>query len=93
MALVPNARGLAALRRSGMPASGMREVNWVLSVTESHNRANVNRSVEESLNDFAAAWQGVGADRPLLRLSLSTCFDCPWEGRVPEAAVARAWSG
>jgi hydroxymethylglutaryl-CoA lyase len=84
MALVPNARGLGLALDAGV-----RDVNWVLSVTESHNRANVNRSVEESLLDFAAAWEGVGRDKPRLRLSLSTCFDCPWEGRVPEEAVLR----
>ena len=84
MALVPNARGLDLALEAGV-----RDVNWVLSVTESHNRANVNRSVDESLRDFAAAWEGMGRDRPRLRLSLSTCFDCPWEGRVPEEAVVR----
>ena len=88
MALVPNARGLSLAVEAGV-----REVNWVISVTESHNRSNVNRSVEESLRDFAAAWGHLGgaqaAARPRLRLSLSTCFDCPWEGRVPEAAVVR----
>ena len=55
MALVPNARGLSLALEAGV-----REVNWVLSVTESHNRSNVNRSVEESLRDFAAAWGGLG---------------------------------
>jgi hydroxymethylglutaryl-CoA lyase len=84
MALVPNARGLALAL-----GAGVGHVNWVLSVTESHNRANVNRSVEESLSDFAAAWRAAGPEKPRLRLSLSTCFDCPWEGRVPEAAVVR----
>jgi hydroxymethylglutaryl-CoA lyase len=86
MALVPNARGL----RLAIEA-GVREVNWVISVTESHNRANVNRSVDESLDDFATAWAAAaaGPDKPNLRLSLSTCFDCPWEGRVSEEAVVR----
>lgn len=84
MALVPNARGLDLAI-----GADVKEVNWVLSVSESHNRANVNRSVAESLDDFAAAWQAVGGARPRLRLSLSTCFDCPWEGRVPEEAVVR----
>ena len=36
-----------------------------------------------------SAWNGLGANRPKLRLGLSTCFDCPWEGRVPEEAVIR----
>jgi hydroxymethylglutaryl-CoA lyase len=84
MALVPNARGLDLAVEAGV-----KDVNWVISVTESHNRSNVNRSVAESLSDFAAAWGRLGGDRPRLRLSLSTCFDCPWEGRVPEASVVR----
>ena len=88
MALVPNARGLDLALKARV-----NQVNWVLSVTESHNRANVNRSVAQSLGEFATAWQGAGVDtstpRPRLRLSLSTCFDCPWEGRVPEEAVVR----
>jgi hydroxymethylglutaryl-CoA lyase len=84
MTLVPNARGLDLAL-----AAGVRDVNWVLSVTESHNRANVNRSVDASLRDFVAAWEGLGGERPRLRLSLSTCFDCPWEGRVPQEAVVR----
>lgn len=82
MALVPNARGLDLALQAGV-----REISWVISVTESHNRSNVRRSVVESFRDFAAAWEGLGRDRPRLRLGLSTCFDCPWEGRVPEAAV------
>jgi hydroxymethylglutaryl-CoA lyase len=88
MALIPNARGLARAVEAGV-----REVNWVFSVTESHNRSNVNRSVDESLRDLAAAWVGLGGDKPRLRVSLSTCFDCPWEGRVPEAAVVRCVEG
>ena len=31
----------------------------------------------------------LGRDRPKLRLALSTCFDCPWEGRIPEDKVFR----
>jgi len=83
--LVANARGLEAAL-----AAGVREVCWVISVSESHNRANVNRTVDESFEAFEAAWAGLGRDRPRLRLGLSTCFDCPWEGRVPEEAVIRA---
>jgi hydroxymethylglutaryl-CoA lyase len=84
MALVPNARGLQLAIEAGV-----KEVSWVISVSESHNRSNVKRSVDESFRDFAAAWQGLSRDKPKLRLGLSTCFDCPWEGRVPEDAVVR----
>ncbi len=85
MALVPNAKGLQLARNAGI-----KEVAWVVSVTESHNRANVNRSTEESFANFKAAWTELGPDKPKLRFGLSTCFDCPWEGRVPEDAVIRA---
>src|SRR5262247_474421 len=34
-----------------------------------------------------AAWAALGPIKPKLRFGLSTCFDCPWEGRVPETAV------
>jgi hydroxymethylglutaryl-CoA lyase len=84
MTLVPNARGLDMAVEAGVG-----DVNWVFSVTESHNRANLNRSVAESIHDFTVAWTGLGRERPRLRLSLSTCFDCPWEGRVPEESVLR----
>jgi hydroxymethylglutaryl-CoA lyase len=85
MALVPNAKGLQLALNSGV-----KEISWVISVSESHNRSNVNRSVDESFRDFAAAWDDLGRYKPKLRLGLSTCFDCPWEGRVPEDDVIRA---
>lgn len=85
MALVPNARGLHLAIDAGV-----KEISWVISVSESHSRSNVHRGVAESFQDFAAAWGGLGRDRPKLRVGLSTCFDCPWEGRVPEDDVVRA---
>jgi hydroxymethylglutaryl-CoA lyase len=85
MALVPNAKGLHLALEAGV-----KEISWVISVSESHNRSNVNRSVDESFGDFAAAWGGLGQRKPKLRLGLATCFDCPWEGRVPEDDVVRA---
>jgi hydroxymethylglutaryl-CoA lyase len=69
-ALVPNAKGLEMAM-----AAGVREVVWVISVSESHNRANVNRTVDESFSALEVAWAGLGRDRPKLRLALSTCFD------------------
>lgn len=85
MALVPNAKGLHLAL-----AAGVKEISWVISVSESHNRSNVNRSVDESFRGFGEAWQGLGRNTPKLRLGLSTCFDCPWEGRIPEDSVVRA---
>jgi hydroxymethylglutaryl-CoA lyase len=80
-ALVPNRKGLEAAL-----AAGIREVGWVLSVSESHNQNNVRRSVEESFRDFEAAWKDLG-ENVFLRFNLATSFDCPFEGRTPEKNV------
>jgi hydroxymethylglutaryl-CoA lyase len=82
--LVPNERGLEnALRQR----ERFHEVNVFMSASESHNRHNVNRSVEESL---------VGLERVLGRARgaglrceavVSVAFGCPYEGHVPPERV------
>lgn len=79
--LVPNRKGLELAK-----AAGVREVGWVLSVSESHNQSNVRRSVDQSFADFEQAWQELG-EGLRLRFSLATSFDCPFEGRTSEARV------
>lgn len=84
--LVPNRKGLEMAI-----AVGVRDICWVVSVSESHNQNNVRRSVDQSLQDFGAAWRGLGAPNGLfLRFALATSFDCPFEGRTPEANVLGA---
>src|ERR1700741_3795146 len=46
-ALIPNLRGAERGLALGVP-----EMNFVLSVSEGHNRANVRRSTAESIEDF-----------------------------------------
>ena len=46
-ALIPNLKGA----ERGL-ALGVHEMNFVLSVSEGHNRANVRRGTEESVEDF-----------------------------------------
>jgi hydroxymethylglutaryl-CoA lyase len=78
--LVPNERGLEAALEA---RDRIDEVNVFLSASETHNRHNVNRSVEESLT---------GLERVLARATeeglrcegvISTSFGCPYEGYVP----------
>jgi hydroxymethylglutaryl-CoA lyase len=82
--LVPNERGLDnALELLGR----FHEVNLFLSASETHNRRNVNRSVEESL---AGIERVVGRAREAgLRCEgvISTSFGCPYEGHVPVERV------
>jgi hydroxymethylglutaryl-CoA lyase len=82
--LIPNERGLDnALELRDR----FHEVNLFLSASESHNRANVNRSVEESLS---------GLERVIARAReaglrcegvISVAFGCPYEGHVPPERV------
>jgi hydroxymethylglutaryl-CoA lyase len=82
--LIPNERGFDnALAHRARFA----EINCFLSASESHNRANVNRSVEESLT---ALERVIGrAVREGLRAEgvISVSFGCPYEGHVPPERV------
>jgi hydroxymethylglutaryl-CoA lyase len=82
--LIPNERGLEnalALRER------FQEINGFLSATESHNQANVNRSVEESLSGLErvigrAREEGLRAEGVI-----SVSFGCPYEGEVDPQRV------
>jgi hydroxymethylglutaryl-CoA lyase len=82
--LIPNEKGLEnALRQR----ERFHEINVFLSASETHNRKNVNRSIEESLSGLEAVLahaRGVG-----LRCEgvISTSFGCPYEGHVPPERV------
>jgi len=76
--LVPNRRGFEAAINAGADRLGL-----FMSVTESHNKANVNRSRAESFADLAA----IVRETPkgvAIRFNLSCTFHCPFEGVVPE---------
>jgi hydroxymethylglutaryl-CoA lyase len=82
--LIPNERGLDnALELRDR----FHEANLFLSASETHNRKNVNRSVEESLSGLERV---IGRSRDEgLRCEgvISTSFGCPYEGHVPPARV------
>ncbi|WP_406264962.1 hydroxymethylglutaryl-CoA lyase [Actinacidiphila glaucinigra] len=85
--LVPNRRGLERAL-----ALGVREVAVFGSATESFAKANLNRTVEESLEMFAPVVTAAKEAGARVRGYLSMCFGDPWEGAVPVpqvAAVAR----
>jgi hydroxymethylglutaryl-CoA lyase len=84
--LIPNEKGLEnalALRER------FSEVNCFLSASETHNRKNVNRSVEESLSGLERVI-GRAVDSGLRAEGvISVAFGCPYEGEVPRS---RVWS-
>lgn len=82
--LVPNERGLEdalALR------DRIDEVNCFLSATETHNRENVNRSVEESLTGIEPVVARARAEGLRCEGVISVAFGCPYEGHVPPERV------
>ncbi|MFW8566807.1 hydroxymethylglutaryl-CoA lyase [Orrella sp. 11846] len=87
-ALIPNLRGA----QRGIEL-GVRKLNFVMSVSRTHNMKNVRRTPEESIEDFKAIAQLIAeqpADqRPLLGGGLSTALGCSYEGRVSVDDVVR----
>ncbi|WP_372441099.1 hydroxymethylglutaryl-CoA lyase [Actinacidiphila acididurans] len=81
--LVPNERGLERALELGV-----REIAVFGSATESFARANLNRTVDESLAMFEPVVARAKAAGVRVRGYLSMCFGDPWEGPVPVAQVA-----
>jgi hydroxymethylglutaryl-CoA lyase len=82
--LIPNQRGLER-------AMGLRhrfdEVSVFLSASETHNRRNVNRSVEESLAGLERTLAAAGEEGLRREGVISVSFGCPYEGRVAPERV------
>jgi hydroxymethylglutaryl-CoA lyase len=83
-ALVPNAFGARIALEMELDA-----VNFVLSVSETHNRENVRRTVDESFAELAKIVDEYAAveKAPRIFLSLATTFGCPFEGPHPLSRV------
>jgi hydroxymethylglutaryl-CoA lyase len=82
-ALVPNAKGA-----ENAAAAGVDEMVTFVSATESHNRSNVNRSIEESLAGFATV-MGIAREAKIsVATGIAVAFGCPFEGDVAAERVA-----
>ncbi|MEX2196784.1 MAG: hydroxymethylglutaryl-CoA lyase [Thermoleophilaceae bacterium] len=82
--LIPNEKGLDnALRLR----EAFDEVNLFLSATETHNRKNVNRSVEESLSGLEKVIERARGEGLRCEGVISVSFGCPYEGQVPPERV------
>ena len=60
-----------------------------MSASETHNRANINRTHEQSLAELPTMVKVAHEAGMKITMSLSTTFGCPFEGHVPEDAVLR----
>jgi len=81
-ALVPNLRGAARALDSGLA-----EIEAVVSASDTHNRKNVNRGTEESLDDIAVIIDQAHQRGAACQVIVSTAWGCPYEGDVPVSRV------
>jgi hydroxymethylglutaryl-CoA lyase len=82
--LIPNERGLEnalELRER------FQEVNLFLSASETHNRKNVNRSIDESLSGLERVVARARGEGLYCEGVISVSFGCPYEGHVPPDRV------
>src|SRR5699024_333263 len=72
-ALVPNYKGVEIAHSTGLD-----EISYVVSLSESHNKANINKTHKESFIEY----KQIKKDFPEMEitLDLSTTFGCPFEG-------------
>jgi hydroxymethylglutaryl-CoA lyase len=82
--LIPNERGL---ERALALREHFSEVNCFLSASQTHNRRNVNRSIEESLAGLERVLARARAEGLRAESVISTSFGCPYEGEVPPERV------
>jgi hydroxymethylglutaryl-CoA lyase len=84
MVLIPNSRGLdnALAVRDLFEAATL-----FVSASQTHNRKNINRSVEETMADVAVMGKRVVAEGLKLCAVVATSFGCPYEGAVPMGRV------
>lgn len=80
--LIPNLRGLELAL-----AHGVRNVLVTIAATDSFNRRNVNRTVEESLDEISHIVELAGERACTVDVAVSVSFGCPFEGRVAPARV------
>jgi hydroxymethylglutaryl-CoA lyase len=88
--LIPNERGL---ERALAHRERFQEINGFLSSSETHNRKNVGRSIDESLAGLTRTFGRAWAEGLRCEGVISTAFGCPYEGPVPAdkvLAIARA---
>ncbi len=81
-ALIPNLKGFERACRAGY-----KEVDFVLSASESFNLRNLNSTIAASLQTLAEVMAAARERGISVRVDVSTCFHCPFEGRIDAAAV------
>ncbi|MEQ1723387.1 MAG: hydroxymethylglutaryl-CoA lyase, partial [Pseudobdellovibrio sp.] len=82
--LVPNEQGMLQAIDAGL-----KEVAIFAACSESFSQKNINCSIEESFERFIPVMKLAKEYKIKVRGYLSTCFGCPFEGKVSEQKVIR----
>lgn len=81
-ALVPNIRGLERALEAGTD-----EMNLVMSCSETHNRANLRMTRDQSFAELSQVLAAASRSGVPCNVSLSTAFGCPFDGDVAAEQV------
>jgi len=82
-ALCPNAKGFERAR-----AAGLAEIAVFMSASETHNKKNTNKSIDQSLSVFSEVVPPALEAGMRVRAYVSTVWGCPYEGEVdPKRAL------
>ncbi|WP_146816250.1 hydroxymethylglutaryl-CoA lyase [Halobacillus faecis] len=83
-ALVPNRRGLESAIDTDVD-----EVSVFMSASDTHNKKNINKSIEETYPVLKEVVQEAKLEGKSVRGYVSTVFGCPYEGAIATDQVAR----
>jgi hydroxymethylglutaryl-CoA lyase len=84
MVLIPNSTGLT----NALKVRELFDAATVfVSASPTHNKKNVNRTVEETMADVTVMAGRIRAAGIRLSAVIATAFGCPYEGRVPAGRV------
>ncbi len=84
MVLIPNSKGLDnALAVRDL----FDETALFVSASQTHNKKNINRTVDETMADVRAMGGRIQAEGLTFCAVIATAFGCPYEGRVPQQRV------
>lgn len=82
--LVPNKKGAELAIKSGAS-----EITMVISASESHNKSNTRRTIDESISELKEINNMCINNNLQLRVDIATAFGCPFEGKVKKEAIRK----
>ena len=82
VALVPNLKGTQIAQESGV-----KELNFVISISNTHNFQNVRQSTEQSIESYKQIVEFAQDYGMKIQVTLATTFGCPFEGAISEERV------